>query len=324
MDTDTVTRNVEEGDRIARSLQQHKQLSHVLIEAKNSPTIAAATLQKLQLLVEVLELTNGELETVVLVLGNAEVHALADVAAIYWEPPSALNDKTLWQSNLLQREPTAALCFYIKSDRIKIPCQAEVVAILTAAYRKGHDIRATSYRELVAQVAAPSREALRSFQQLRRLCALTFSPEEIAALITLGYESARSVAVANRDRFMESVEGAGLSSLAASRLHEAASIITIRNEQTWARILSSQTKDLLPAIRKPDDDEESEEKTAEKLEEQNSKDSTSPGEPIDKKTTTELTRINETPQSSRILNNSATMSICFERLRLPSAAPANL
>lgn len=248
---------------LSRNLDETKSLSPAV---DTSTTRASAKFprklgKRLQLLVSLYDITNGNADLVGTMIHGNSIHSLDDVAESFCESldghlKGQPGDATLVKQRLFELCPTAMLYGLINSGKIPVPhsIKMEVSSVLSTV-RSTFDISKMSIRKVLEsqaftdQVPKHKQHIVKEFLKvMQRLQALVALPEDIAYMLKASFISAEMVANTPPAAFDTAMEAFGLRLDVSKRIHHQAVIIHMRNEQAWTSLLQSRTRSGIHSI----------------------------------------------------------------------------
>lgn len=253
-------------DALAAFLKQEKPLplSEALQSITKKPAPDAALLDKLRQLIAISNLANSHIPLVTQLLQDG-LRNIKDIARdSYGIPVTQAEDPSVlesYQSRLFAAEPTSVLLGLIIRDSIKIPddesqdVQALVEKVFSEALKNDFRIEKISVKTLFAKSEALKAaklehrdKAVTFLKSLQRLQALVQDPKAIKHLMETDFPSASSIAQCHVDDFVQVMVDEGLDPTEARRIHDQATTVELRNEQTWAHGLQKRNEWAMPRV----------------------------------------------------------------------------
>lgn len=228
-------------------------------------------IKKVELLSSYYELTGSDGPLTAYLSAN-NPKSLSDLAKRFYTLPAdapadiAESARATWKQNIFTHQPTAVLLGLVDTDVIPAAddngkigsLKALVVDCLSTAVGQDFDISKKSVRimfkhpEVATKLSnAPKDQhgnAMAFIRTLQRLQALVRDPADIAKLMAQRAESAHDIAVADLELFIKNMAKSGMPEDTARRIHDHATTVEIRNEQTWAMELRRRNAAVLPKV----------------------------------------------------------------------------
>lgn len=227
--------------------------------SSSSPPARSAGFEK-----TVSDLTNANAKLASFLLKDDSIKNLAQIALKYYcgEGLSSLDLEptvvTKFRSKLFIREPLAVLLALIEAGELgdstfmdgNESIRDAIKLALQDAVKEGVSIVSPEFHELIHRVdyfnpqvnVAKVHDLLRAMQRLQYLVT---DPKDVGLLIQAKMTSANDIAVFTKKKFVEDIVP-GMDVTTARKIHDHATVVDYRNQETWVNILS---KDFIPGIK---------------------------------------------------------------------------
>jgi hypothetical protein len=226
-----------------------------------APFLDVGVASRLAFISQLCDAADSDLEIVRLITKDGSIATIRDVATKYHRLGLSRFSSTAGNVDperleklraiLLALDPTGMVYGLVDSNVFPadLETRTRCLQILDIALSANLNISTDSFRgilrddEKMSVVQEDQRQPVKDLlATLQRLQALVADPDDIPGLLKCSFTSARSIARTPKETFITNAGSTGISSESATRIHNQASVVNVRNEHIWTSLLRARNE----------------------------------------------------------------------------------